>query len=90
MKREIKVLLFCLALVPLGLLAGEAWGEWGREELIKLLGFVPSGIDKFSGLWKAPFSDYSVFGLPSLPSYILSSILGVILILLIFLMLRKK
>ncbi len=90
MKREIKVLLIFIILVPLGLLAGEAWGEWEKEELAKLLGYVPSGLEKFSGLWKAPFQDYTMFKLPAFPSYILSAAFGVALIFILFALLKKK
>lgn len=46
-------------LVPLGLLAsGTPWGEWGKEELGELLGYVPSGVEKFEGAWKGALPDY--------------------------------
>lgn len=39
-------LLVLLALAPLGLLArGEAWGEWGAEELEKRVGYVPKNFE---------------------------------------------
>ena len=55
-------------LTPLGIIlprllnSGAAWGEWGPEELSKLVGFVPEGIRRLGGLWKAPFSGYAVGG----------------------------
>ncbi len=76
MKREIKLLLIFLLMVPLGLLGGEAWGEWGLEELKKMLGFVPAGLEKIYGLWKAPLSDYSLPHAGDLPSYLVSALLG--------------
>lgn len=54
-----------IALSPLGLLlpkhfkAGAAWGEWGIEELRKLVGYVPLGLQKLSGIWSAPIPDYA-------------------------------
>lgn len=48
-----------IALVPLGLIAtGTPWGEWGKEELGSLLGYVPSGMEKFEGAWKGLLPDY--------------------------------
>jgi len=90
MKREIKVLLIFIVLVPLGLLAGEAWGEWGKDELTKLLGYIPSGFEKFSDLWKAPFRDYTIFDLPATFSYILSAVVGCALIFILFALLKRK
>jgi cobalt/nickel transport protein len=55
-------------LSPLGLIipalfgAGGAWGEWGLEEMKKLVGFIPKGMQKLAGLWKSPMHDYTVPG----------------------------
>lgn len=55
-------------LTPLGLFipslfgAGGAWGEWGIEQVRKMLGFVPEGMQRLSELWKSPMPDYSVPG----------------------------
>lgn len=55
-------------LSPLGLLlperfkAGDAWGEWGVEDLGKTVGYVPEGLKKLSETWKAPFPDYALQG----------------------------
>jgi hypothetical protein len=61
--------LFILALLaPLGVILPEkfraagAWGEWGPEKLEKLVGYMPAGLKKLSGLWKAPLPDYSLGG----------------------------
>jgi hypothetical protein len=63
------IALVVLALLsPLGLIlpalfnAGGAWGEWSAEELRKLLGFVPAGLERLSRLWSAPLPDYAVPG----------------------------
>jgi cobalt/nickel transport system permease protein len=89
--RPLWVILGLLVLLaPLGLLAaGTAWGEWAPEELQPLLGFIPPGLQQFSGLWSAPMPDYDLAGLPSLdvpglgaipaPAYILSAVVGVAL-----------
>jgi len=78
-----------ILLSPLGLLlperfkAGSAWGEWGVEEIRKLAGYIPKGLEKFSGIWQAPMPDYTFKGweekgLPSLSfAYIISAILGI-------------
>lgn len=51
-----------ILLAPLGLLArGTAWGEWGPEEVAKLVGFVPAGLERLSSTWShALFPDYSL------------------------------
>lgn len=60
-----------------------AWGEWGIEEIRELAGYLPPGMEKLSGLWKAPIPDY-VFkgyeekGLPVQSfAYIISAAVGV-------------
>ncbi len=68
---------------PLGLLApGTAWGEWGVEELAKLgLKSIPAGLAKLSGIWGAPMADYDLPALGNANAgYILSALLGVILV----------
>ena len=54
-----------ILLSPLGLLAGgTAWGEWETEELGKMLGYVPSGIERLGHTWShALFDDYTLPGL---------------------------
>ncbi len=70
-------------LSPLGLLAsGDAWGEWGTETFKKMLGFIPKGLAKFSGLWKAPFADYCIPGTGGVLGYILSAFAGIALVVL--------
>ncbi len=75
-------------LSPLGLIipslfgAGGAWGEWGLEEMQKLVGYVPEGMQKLAHSWKSPLSDYKVPGqkqgiaIGSL-GYVLSAIVGI-------------
>ena len=81
-----------IVLSPLGLIlpehfkAGSAWGEWGVDEIRKLAGYVPKGLEKLSSLWKAPMPDYAFKGwqkkgLTHLSfAYVVSAILGVALI----------
>ena len=79
-------------LSPLGLIlpdhfkAGSAWGEWGSDEIQKMVGYVPQGLARLGELWKAPLPDYAFKGweeqgLTHLSfAYIVSAILGVALI----------
>jgi hypothetical protein len=90
------------ALSPIGLIlpdrfkAGAAWGEWGREEIQKMTGYVPRGFAKLSELWKAPMPDYAFKGwgekgMTHLSfATILSAILGIVLVAAITLLLGKK
>ncbi len=72
-----------IVLSPLGLLAsGTAWGEWGAEELQKMLGYLPAGMQRLADTWShAPFGDYSLPGFEGFWSsaiiYIICAILGV-------------
>jgi len=88
-------------LSPLGLIlpahfkAGGAWGEWGADEMQKLVGYVPKGLAKLSSLWNAPMPDYAfkgweAKGLPHLSfAYIISAIVGIGIIVLVMLGLGK-
>jgi len=82
--------LLALALLsPLGLYlpalmhGGPAWGEWGREELHALLGYLPAGMERTADLWQAPLPDYATRGpgQASLPqrglAYAVSALVGV-------------
>lgn len=83
----IVILLF---LSPLGLIlpeyfkAGDAWGEWGIEGIRELTGYLPDGLRKLSGFWRAPLSDYTFqgYGEKSLAnlsfSYIISALIGIL------------
>jgi cobalt/nickel transport protein len=80
-----------IILSPLGLFlsdhfkAGSAWGEWGIEEVKGLVGYIPAGLEKLSGLWSAPIPDYAFKGweeksLASLSlAYIFSALIGILL-----------
>ncbi|NWF91854.1 MAG: cobalamin biosynthesis protein [Syntrophaceae bacterium] len=81
-------LLIMALLTPLGILlpekfgAEEAWGEWGKEKLQKLLGYVPEGLRKLADLWRAPIPDYNFGGEGAsmaiqIISYIVSGLLGI-------------
>jgi len=55
-------------LSPLGLILPSlfrsegAWGEWNLEKIEGLVKFVPLGMKKIAGIWKAPMPDYTVPG----------------------------
>jgi cobalt/nickel transport protein len=81
-------LLIMALLTPLGIYlpekfkAGGAWGEWGPEELEKLLGYVPEGFKKLADFWKAPVPDYNFGGenaafSTQVISYIISGVIGI-------------
>jgi hypothetical protein len=98
MKTKKKLLIglaILIILTPIGLLAsGTAFGEWGSEELQKMLGYVPQGIETGEKLWQSLFPDYSIPGLEgsflsSSLGYILSAIIGVVLIVIAILALGK-
>ncbi|TRZ95590.1 cobalamin biosynthesis protein [bacterium] len=90
-----------IVLSPLGLMlpehfkAGSAWGEWGADEMQKLVGYVPKGLEKLSSLWNAPIPDYAFKGweekgLSHLSfAYIVSAILGIAVTALAVLLLGK-
>lgn len=81
-----------ILLSPLGLLlpehfkAGAAWGEWGIDEIKKLVGYVPKGLEKLAPLWNAPLPDYAFKGweekgLSHLSfAYIISAVAGIAVI----------
>src|SRR5664280_47731 len=61
------LLLLCL-LTPIGILlpacfnTGDAWGEWSAQTVKEMVGYVPKGLAKYSGAWKAPLPDYNIKG----------------------------
>jgi hypothetical protein len=88
-------------LSPIGLIlpdkfkAGSAWGEWGTDEIEKMLGYIPQGMKKLAELWQAPMPDYAFkgwdklgIGMQSL-AYIVSAIIGVAVIVAIIMILGK-
>ena len=79
-----------ILLSPIGLFlpktfrAGAVWGEWGIDEIERIIGYAPEGLKKLSELWKAPIHDYSFWGwdegIKSHLGYILSGIIGVAIV----------
>lgn len=93
-------LLLMLLFVPLGLLAtATAWGEWSSGEVGQELGFIPDGMERFSGLWPGILPDYALPGTgegfwASTPGYLLSGAVGIALVavtaLLVVRLLRRR
>jgi cobalt/nickel transport protein len=94
-------LILLVLLSPLGLIlpevlrSGPAWGEWRLEEIEKMIGFIPEGLKKWTGLWPAPLPEYNVGGwekkglFHSSLGYILSGFLGVGMVVLVTFLLGK-
>lgn len=87
--RRLWIIVILLALLtPLGiwlperLRAGDAWGEWGPEDVEQQVGFLPKGLAGLAGLWKAPAPDYAPSGWEGKPfalqgaAYIASALVG--------------
>jgi hypothetical protein len=77
-------------LTPLGLIipalfgAGGAWGEWGRVEIERMIGYLPEGMKGLLERWKSPMPGYSVPGqgkglAGGSIGYIIAAIIGVAL-----------
>ncbi|HVN70398.1 MAG TPA: PDGLE domain-containing protein [Desulfomonilia bacterium] len=49
-------------IIPDKVKAGSAWGEWGTDEIQKMVGFVPQGMKKLADIWHAPMPDYAFKG----------------------------
>lgn len=80
---------------PLGIIlpryfkAHSAWGEWGADEIGKLAGYIPRGLQKLSSSWNAPIPGYGFKGwedqglLRLSFAYFISAILGSAVIILV-------
>jgi hypothetical protein len=78
-------------LSPLGLYltdtfkAGSAWGEWSAEEMKNLVGYIPTGLNKLSSLWKGVLPAYAFKGMKNASlghlsmAYIVSAVVGIAL-----------
>lgn len=73
-----------IAATPLGLLAtGDAWGEWGLEDLTQMVGYEPAGMAT-GWEWNSLMPDYAIGSLPEWIGYILSAVIGAALLIIIF------
>lgn len=77
-------LVIMIILTPLGLIAsGSAWGEWDPSELKDLVGFIPKGMSH--GINYSPIGkDYGFSGLGAVSGYLLSAVIGVLILVIIF------
>lgn len=83
-------ILFVIALSPLGLIAeGPAWGEWSNEEIVAMVGYVPSSIENAKPLIEAVIPDYEIGGLNALASTWGSAIIGAGLVFLLLFGMKK-
>ncbi len=63
--------------------AGGAWGEWGVNEIRKIVGYAPREMERSAGTWKAPLPNYSLSGRNDAPltrrgiAYVISAFVGV-------------
>lgn len=84
------ILAALIALSPLGLLAsGTAWGEWGADEIEKVvhggkaLGFTPAGM-RGGFAFPSSIPDYAMAGMPAVAGYVLSAVAGVAILVILF------
>lgn len=83
------LLIFMVMLSPLGLLAsGTAWGEWGIEEISSMTGYIPKSMEKGFN-FQSLMPDYAIFGTSDVVGYILSAIIGILLIFISFKIINK-
>jgi len=65
-KKILFILLILCIIAPIGILlpmvfdAGDAWGEWSAQTLNDMIGYVPQGLAKYSDVWNAPLTDYTM------------------------------
>lgn len=71
---------------PLGLLAtGTAWGEWGAEEFVDMVNYIPQGLENGPlSSFEAICPDYAIGSLPEWIAYILSAVIGIGIAIIIF------
>lgn len=99
-KRVLVFLVILTLLTPAGIFlpmffnAGDAWGEWSAETVKNMIGYIPQGLAKYTDSYKAPLSDYSAnsndpSALHQSGYYILSGVIGVIIILVVMFIFLK-
>ncbi|WP_297518576.1 cobalt transporter CbiM [uncultured Clostridium sp.] len=84
-KGLIGLLVAMIIIVPIGLFAASrsAWGEWDSSALKAMIGYVPKGMK--SGVdYQAIGSGYGFAGMGTIPGYILSGVIGVVLLVILF------
>ena len=81
----IGILVAMVVLVPIGLFAASrsAWGEWDPSSLKNMIGYVPQGMK--TGINYNPVgSGYGFAGMGTVTGYILSAIIGVVVLVILF------
>lgn len=84
-KTLIGVIVAMVILVPIGLFAASrsAWGEWDVSSLKSMIGYVPHGMK--SGVnYHAVGDGYAFAGMGEITGYILSAVIGAIVLVIIF------
>ncbi|MGL5765154.1 MAG: cobalt transporter CbiM [Sarcina sp.] len=81
----IALIIAMVVLVPLGLLAASrsAWGEWDSSALKDMIGYMPKGMTQGS-MYHAFGDGYGFAGMGEVAGYILSAIIGVVVLILLF------
>lgn len=67
-------------IVPAWLKSGDAWGEWSAGQIKNLVGYVPRGMQGLQDKWRALLPDYAVGGLGSSVGYVVSAIVGILVV----------
>jgi hypothetical protein len=99
-KKILVVLLILCLITPIGIMlpayfnTGDAWGEWSAQTVKELVGYVPIGLAKYSDLWKAPLTDYTIKGgdrsiVHKSGYYIVSGIIGATVTYVVMLLISK-
>lgn len=71
-------------LTPIGLIAsGSAWGEWSSDELQTMVGYIPKGMAHGS-IYHAFGDGYGFSGMGDISGYLLSAVLGAVVLIIIF------
>ncbi len=82
-------------ILPERLKAGSAWGEWGNDEVEKMVGYVPQGMKRLAEIWQSPLPDYDLKGWDSMGlgmqslGYIISALAGIVIVVAIVIFMGK-
>ncbi len=77
-------------IIPRAVRSGDAWGEWGVDEVSKLAGYCPQGLKKLAGIWHAPLPDYTLMNREGAGAYFVSGLIGSIAVILAVLLIAGK
>ncbi|MGL4760456.1 MAG: cobalt transporter CbiM [Sarcina sp.] len=84
-KGFIGLVIAMVILVPIGLFAASrsAWGEWDGSELKDMIGYLPKGMSH-GDIYNAVGSGYGFSGMNEITGYILSAVIGVVVLIILF------